>query len=66
MDFVIGEELTALRKRVRSFVDERVIPVEQDVIREDQATADSATLKRLRRQRPWPRSKLPKQSTVSW
>lgn len=47
MDFVIGEELTALRKRVRAFVDERVIPVEDDIIREDQATANSATLKAL-------------------
>lgn len=47
MDFVIGSELSELRQRVRSFVDEQVLPVEEDVIREDQATENSSTLRAL-------------------
>lgn len=50
MDFVIGEELSELRQRVRTFVDERILPVEDQIIAEDQATENSATLKDLQRQ----------------
>jgi acyl-CoA dehydrogenase len=50
MDFVIGEELSALRARVRTFVDERILPVEDRIIAEDQATEDSATLRDLQQQ----------------
>lgn len=47
MDFVIGEELSELRQRVRVFVDEKILPVEEQIIAEDQATGASPTLAAL-------------------
>lgn len=47
MDFLISDELAALRKRVRTFVDERILPVEDQIVAEDQATGSSATLAAL-------------------
>lgn len=35
-DFLLTPELSALRREVRAFVDERVIPREHDVVREDE------------------------------
>ncbi|MCB9693155.1 MAG: acyl-CoA dehydrogenase family protein [Alphaproteobacteria bacterium] len=49
-DFLIGPELSALRARVRTFVDERILPVEDRIIAEDQATQASATLRDLQEQ----------------
>ncbi|MCB9679433.1 MAG: acyl-CoA dehydrogenase family protein [Alphaproteobacteria bacterium] len=50
MDFLIGDDLAALRSRVRTFVDERIIPVEDRIVAEDQATGASATLAGLQQQ----------------
>ena len=46
MDFTLSPELSELRGRVRTFVEERVIPVEQAIVHED-ASGDWATLRRL-------------------
>ncbi|MEQ1507632.1 MAG: acyl-CoA dehydrogenase family protein [Myxococcota bacterium] len=45
-DFLLTEELAALRGRVRAFVDDRVIPVEEQVIADD-ARDDHAVLRSL-------------------
>src|SRR5262245_19141607 len=37
MDFTLSDELQGLRQAVRRFVDERVIPVEKQIIDEDRA-----------------------------
>jgi len=47
VNFELSPELTELRRRVRAFVDERVIPVEDRIAREDQA-GPSPTLEELR------------------
>ncbi len=46
MDFSLSPDLAALRHEIRSFMDERVLPKENDVIREDAAGQDG-TLKQL-------------------
>ncbi len=46
MDFSLSPDLAALRLEIRSFMDERVLPKEDDVIREDTAGQDG-TLKQL-------------------
>ena len=46
MDFSLSPDLAALRHEIRSFMDERVLPRENDVIREDAAGQDG-TLKQL-------------------
>lgn len=46
-DFLLSPELAALRAQVRAFVDERIVPVEAQVLAEDRA-GSRATLGRLR------------------
>jgi len=50
MDFLIGEPLSELRGRVRRFMDERVLPVEDVIIAEDQSSGESPTLASLQAQ----------------
>ena len=47
MNFDLPPELVALRLRVRTFVDERVIPAEWAIIAEDKAGTEQPTLKAL-------------------
>jgi len=46
MDFALSAELAALRQEVRAFMDARVLPKENDVIRED-ALGEDASLRQL-------------------
>jgi acyl-CoA dehydrogenase len=46
MDFALSPDLAALRQQIRSFMDARVLPREQQVIRED-AGSEDRTLKEL-------------------
>jgi acyl-CoA dehydrogenase len=50
MDFELSAELSALRAEVRRFVDQRIIPLEERVIAEDQKSGSSETLLGLCRQ----------------
>ncbi len=47
MDFSLGPELAALRQQVRAFVEDRVIPVEDQVL-DDVASGDWSSLEQLR------------------
>ncbi|MGO8969334.1 MAG: acyl-CoA dehydrogenase family protein [Myxococcaceae bacterium] len=48
MDFALSSELAALRQEIRSFMDARVLPKENDIIRED-AVGESGSLHGLQR-----------------
>lgn len=50
MSYTLSDELIELRGRVRTFVDDRIIPVEEDILREDKASGSSATLLALQAQ----------------
>ena len=42
MDFELPENLTALRSKVRTFMDERVLPRERDIVEQDRLRTDHA------------------------
>ncbi len=50
MSYTLSPELIELRGRVRTFVDERIIGVEEDILSEDQQTGSSPTLLALQAQ----------------
>jgi acyl-CoA dehydrogenase len=49
VSFLLSPELSALRQRVRAFVDERILPAEQAIVDEDRAGGDS-TLRALQQE----------------
>ncbi len=46
MDFALSPDLAALRQEIRTFMDARVLPTENDIMRED-AVGESSSLERL-------------------